>query len=264
VRRPQGGSAYDRIGRNYKRVRKPDPRIAARIDAGLGDAKTVVNVGAGTGSYEPSDRCVTAVEPSAEMIAQRPPGSAAVVQASAEALPFDDDSFDAALAVLTIHHWVDLAAGLAEMQRVARRRIVVVTFDPEPLRDLWIVRDYFPGMLNLESDRTSGHRLAAELPEGRSLPLPVPRDCSDHFFAALWGRPELLFDDETVGPMWVWSRLSEEAKREGREMLAKDLENGRWQERHGHLLTVPELDVGLRLVVSELREQPVDDVNPAA
>ncbi len=248
------GETYDRIGRNYKGPRRPDLRIAASIDAALGDAKTVVNVGAGTGSYEPSDRCVTAVEPSAEMIAQRPPGSAAVVQASAESLPFDDDSFDAALAVLTVHHWIELTAGLAEMQRVARRRIVIVTFDPEPLRDLWIVRDYFPEMLDLESDRTSGHRLAAELPAGRSLPLPVPRDCSDHFFAALWGRPELLFDDETVGPMWVWSRLSEEAKRGGREMLAEDLKSGRWQERYGHLSTMSELDVGLRLVVSELRE----------
>jgi len=248
------GQTYDRIGRNYRGVRKPDPRIAARIDAGLGDAQTVVNVGAGTGSYEPSVCRVTAVEPSAEMIAQRPPGSASVVQASAEELPFDDDSFDAALAIMTVHHWSDLAAGLAEMQRVAHRRIVVVTFDPEPLRDLWIVRDYFPGMLNLESDHTSGHRLAAELPEGRSLPLPVPRDCSDHFFAALWDRPELLFDDETLGPMWVWSRLSEEAKRGGREKRAEDLKSGRWQERYGHLLTVPELDVGLRLVVSELSE----------
>lgn len=247
------GGTYDRIGRNYRRVRRPDPRIAAGINAALGAAKTVVNVGAGAGSYEPTDRSVTAVEPSAEMIAQRPRGSATVVQADAEALPFDDDSFDAALAILTIHHWIDLAAGLAEMQRVARQRIVVVTFDPEPLRDLWIVRDYFPGMLNLESDRTSGHRLAAELPAGRSLPLPVPLDCNDYFFAALWGRPELLFDDEVVGPMWVWSRLSEKARREGRARLAKDLKSGRWHEHYGHLLTAPELDVGLRLVISELR-----------
>jgi hypothetical protein len=115
------------------------------------------------------------------------------------------------------------------------------------------VRDYFPGMLNLESDRTSGRRLAAELPAGRSLLLPVPLDCSDYFFAALWGRPELLFDDEIVGPMWVWSRLPEQAKREGRARLADDLRNGRWHERYGHLLTAPELDVGLRLVISELR-----------
>jgi SAM-dependent methyltransferase len=246
------GETYDRIGRGYRQVRRPDPRIAAQIDEALGDARTVVNVGAGTGSYEPADRIVTAVEPSAEMIAQRPAGSATVVQASAEELPFDDDGFDAALAVMTIHHWADLSAGLAEMLRVARLRVVIVTFDPEPLRDLWIHREYFRGMLELESDRTSGRRLGAELPAARSIPVPVPRDCSDRFFAALWGRPELFLDDEIVGPMWVWSRLSDAEKRDGRARLSEDLESGRWQERHGHLLTTPELDVGLRLVISEL------------
>jgi SAM-dependent methyltransferase len=222
------------------------------IHEALGDAETVVNVGAGTGSYEPVDRNVTAVEPSAEMIAQRPAGSAPAVRASAEALPFEDDSFDAAMAVMTVHHWADLSVGLAEMQRVARQRVVIVTFDPEPLRDLWIHCEYFRGMLELESDRTSGRRLAKELPRGRSVPVPVPRDCSDHFFAALWGRPELFFDDEIVGPMWVWSRLSEEEKIDGRARLAEDLESGRWQERHGDLLAAEELDVGLRLVVAEL------------
>ncbi len=245
------GETYDRIGRGYREVRRPDPRIAAQIDEALGDAKTVVNVGAGTGSYEPASREVTAVEPSAEMIAQRPPGSAPVVQASAEALPFDDDSFDAAMAIMTVHHWADLDAGLAEMRRVARR-LLIVTFDPEPVRDLWIHREYFRGMLELESDRTSGRRLAAELPAARSIPLPVPRDCSDHFFAALWGRPELFFDDEIVGPMWVWSRLSEEERRDGRARLAADLESGSWQERHADLLAAEEFDVGLRLVVSKL------------
>jgi SAM-dependent methyltransferase len=242
---------YDRIGRGYRNARRPDPRIAAHIEAALGDARTVVNVGAGAGSYEPADRDVTAVEPSAEMIAQRTVGSAPVVQAAAEALPFEDDSFDAAMAVLTVHHWADLAAGLAEMRRVARRRLVILTFDPEPLRDLWMHREYFPAMLELKSDRTSGHRLAAELPAGRSVPVPVPRNCSDHFFAALWGRPELFLDDGTVGPMWVWSRLSEEEKAAGRARLAADLESGRWQERHGDLLEAAELDVGLRLVIAE-------------
>lgn len=245
------GATYDRIGGGYRNVREPDLRIAARIDTALGDARTVVNLGAGTGSYEPADRDVTAVEPSAAMIAQRPAGSAPVVQASAEALPFEDDSFDAAMAVLTVHHWTDLAAGLAEMRRVARRRLLIVTFDPEPLRDLWIHREYFPTMLELQSDRTSGRRLAAELPAGRNVTVPVPRDCTDHFFAALWGRPELFFDEEIVGPMWVWNRLSEEEKASGRARLAADLESGGWQERHGDLLRAAELDVGLRLVIAE-------------
>ncbi len=243
---------YDRLGRGYGAVRRPDPRIAARIDVALGDAATVLNVGAGTGSYEPTDRDVTAVEPSAAMIAQRPSGSAPAVQASAEALPFDDDSFDAAMAVLTIHHWADLDAGLAELRRVARQRIVVVTFDSEVLWDLWIVRDYFSEMVRAKTDPTSSPRLAAALPAARELPLPVPRDCCDHFFAALWARPELFFDAEVVQPMWVWQRLSEEARQEGRGRLAADLGSGAWDKRFGHLREMRELDVGLRLVISKL------------
>jgi SAM-dependent methyltransferase len=244
---------YDELGVGYAKVRQPDPRIAARIDSELGDARTVVNVGAGSGSYEPAAREVTAVEPSEVMIAQRPPGSASVVQASAESLPFEDGSFDAAMAVLTVHHWSDLDAGLGELRRVTRDRILVVTFDPASLADLWIVRDYFPGMLGLKR-RTSitSQGLVERLPAARSVPIPVPSDCTDHFFAALWARPEMLFDDEVVRPMWVWQSISEEERRSGRERLAADLESGAWRERHADLLERDELDVGLRLVVSEL------------
>jgi SAM-dependent methyltransferase len=244
---------YDELGAGYAKVRQPDPRIAARIDRELGDARTVVNVGAGTGSYEPAGRLVTAVEPSATMIAQRPPEAAPVVQASAESLPFEDDSFDAAMAVLTVHHWTDLEAGLGELCRVTRDRILVVTFNPASLADLWIVRDYFPGMLGLKR-RTpvTSEGLVERLPVARSVPLPVPRDCTDHFFAALWARPEMLFDDEVVRPMWVWQRISEEERQSGRERLAADLESGVWKERHADLLERDELDVGLRLVVSDL------------
>lgn len=148
-------ASYDQLGRGYSHARRPDPRIAARIDTALGDARTVLNVGAGTGSYEPPDRDVTAVEPSTEMIAQRPPGSAPVVQASAEDLPFEDRSFDATMAVLTVHHWADLTAGFEEMRRVTRERIVLVTFDSSALADLWIVRDYFPEMLGLKRRSTA-------------------------------------------------------------------------------------------------------------
>jgi SAM-dependent methyltransferase len=243
---------YDRLGRGYSRVRRPDPRIGTQIDAALGDTRTVLNVGAGTGSYEPETRDVTAVEPSAEMIGQRPGGSAPAVQASAEELPFSDGSFDAAMAVLTAHHWADLDAGLAEMQRVSRRRILIVAFDPEALADLWIARDYFPEILSLKrrSGASSGE-LMARLPRSTSVPIPVPRDCSDLFFAALWARPEMLFDEEVVRPMWVWQSISEEARSGGRERLAVDLESGAWDERHGHLRERPELDVGLRLVLSQ-------------
>jgi SAM-dependent methyltransferase len=240
---------YDRLGRGYSRVRRPDPRIAARIDAALGTARTVLNVGAGTGSYEPKGREVTAVEPSAEMIGQRLPGAAPVVQASAEDLPFADLSFDASMAVLTVHHWADLGAGLAEMQRVSRERMVIVTFDPAALVDLWIPRDYFPEMLALKrrAGATSG-ALAERLAGATVEPIPVPSDCTDLFFAALWARPEKLFDEEVLRPMWVWQGISAEARRSGRERLRADLESGAWEERYGHLRALPTLDVGLRLV----------------
>ena len=243
---------YDDLGRGYARTRREEPAIAARIDEALADARTVVNVGAGAGSYEPTGRDVVAVEPSAEMIAQRPPGAAPAIQASAEALPFEDDRFDAAMAVLTLHHWPDLAAGLSEMRRVARRRIVLVTFDPEPLSELWFVRDYFPAIVGLHADRLGSRALASMLPAASVRPLPVPRECRDLFFAALWARPEMALDPEVTRPMWVMQRLPEAARREGLARLAADLESGAWEERNGHLRELDELDVGLRLVVAEL------------
>jgi SAM-dependent methyltransferase len=252
-------ASYDRLGRGYSRVRRPDPRIAAQIDAALGTARTVLNVGAGTGSYEPEGREVTAVEPSAEMIEQRPPGSAPAVRASAEDLPFADRSFDASLAVLTAHHWADLGAGLREMRRVSKERIVIVTFDSGALAELWIARDYFPEMLSLK--RRSGatsRELAELLPEATVEPIPVPPDCTDQFFAALWARPEKLFDEEVLKPMWVWQSISEAARQDGRERLRSDLESGAWEQRYGHLRKLPALDVGLRLVsvVFAQPEQP--------
>ncbi len=244
--------SYDQLGRGYSKVRRPDPRIAGVIEAALGDAITILNVGAGTGSYEPADRVVTAVEPSAQMIAQRPAGSAPVVQANAEVLPFADNSFDAAMAILTVHHWADAGAGLREMRRVTRRRIVLVTFDPSALTGLWIVRDYFPEILGLKRrPQATSTELGSIQTRVTSVPIPIPRDCTDHFFAALWARPEMLFDEEVVQPMWVWQSISATARREGRERLAADLESGAWEKRYGYLRDRQELDVGLRLVVSK-------------
>src|SRR4051794_6248252 len=132
------------MGQGYGAIRQADPRLAEPIWRALGDASTVLNLGAGAGSYEPTDREVVAVEPSTVMIGQRPVHSAAVVQATAESLPFPDDSFDAAMAVLTLHHWNDLATGLREMVRVTRSRVVIVTFDPDRAGKQWIVTDYLP------------------------------------------------------------------------------------------------------------------------
>jgi len=225
-------AAYDRIGLGYRQVRRPDPRIAARIDAALGDARSILNVGAGAGSYEPAGREVTAVEPSGVMISQRPAGAAPVVQASAEELPFEDDSFDAAMATITVHHWADPAAGLAEMARVARGRVAVLTFDPAPLAELWLVRDYFPRTLEIHGE------------------VPVPRRCEDGFFCALWDRPEMHLDPKVRRASSVWHLMAPEEIERGLAALRADLESGAWDERHGHLRTAPELDVGLRLIVA--------------
>jgi SAM-dependent methyltransferase len=247
------GAAYDELGRGYSEVRRPDPRIAAHIEAALGDARMVLNVGAGAGSYEPADREVTAVEPSAEMIAQRPPGSAPVVQASAEALPFDDDSFDAAMAIITIHHWADLASGLAEMTRVARDRLAILTFDPtHPLAELWL-GDYFPRTLEIHGDAMPPiDDLLAMLPGARLEAVPVPRLCEDGFFCALWDRPEMHLDPRVRRASSVWHLMAPEETELGLKALRADLESGAWDERYGHLREQQELDVGLRLVVSEL------------
>ena len=247
---------YDRIGVGYSEIRQPDPRIAAHIESALGDARTVLNVGAGTGSYESTDREVTAVEPSAEMIAQRPSGSAPVVQASAEDLPFADDSFDAAMAIITVHHWTDLAAGLAEMTRVARRRVAVLTFDPVPLAKLWLVRDYFPRTLEIHGDAMPPiAELAGMLPDATVEAVPVPRLCEDGFFCALWDRPEMHLDPQVRRASSVWHLMPPEETERGLEALRADLESGVWEEHHGHLRSSAELDVGLRLVVSELDRQ---------
>lgn len=247
-------AAYDRIGVGYRQVRRPDPRIGARIEAALGDARTVLNVGAGTGSYEPREREVTAVEPSAVMISQRPAGAAPVVQARAEALPFADDSFDAAMAIITVHHWDDAAAGLAEMRRVARERVVVLSFDAPALAEMWMVRDYIPRLLEIHEGMMGPlTELTAALPGARVEPVPIPRDCTDAFWCALWDRPELHLDAELRRGSSGWQVMDAgelAAAERGIERLRADLASGAWDERHGHLREAAELDIGLRLVVA--------------
>ena len=214
----------------------------------------MLNVGAGTGSYEPADREVTAVEPSRVMIEQRPPGAAPVVQASAEDLPFEDDSFDAAMAMITVHHWRDLAAGVGEMRRVARDRVVVLSFEPEPLAELWFVREYFPRALEIHAGFMPPLEELGELMGGAAIEVvPIPRRCSDGFFFALWDRPEMHLDPEVRRASSVWHELTEEEIERGIEALRDDLESGAWDERHGQLREqTPELDLGLRLLVAEL------------
>jgi SAM-dependent methyltransferase len=179
---------YDEIGHGYATVRVEDPRLARPIWDALGDARTVVNVGAGAGSYEPRDREVVAVEPSAVMIAQRPARAAPAVLAAPERLPFPDDSFDAAMAIITLHHWDDVDAGLREMRRVARRRTVIVTFDPALEADLWIARDYIrEHVIHTFSSLPPISRILERFPDAEVRPLLIPNDCSDRMFATLWG-----------------------------------------------------------------------------
>jgi SAM-dependent methyltransferase len=240
---------YDQIGRTYARTRATDPRIAAAIWEALGDARTVVNVGAGTGNYEPPDRDVTAVEPSAVMIAQRPPGAAPCVQAGAEALPFDDDSFDAAMAVLTLHHWSDWRGGIDELRRVARR-VVVFSWDPSFAGRLWVTAEYFPFVGGEEHSFPSLADQAGAVRATAVTTVPVPHDCQDGFYGAWWRRPEAYLDPEVRAGISVLAARTPEELAPGLERLRKELESGAWAERHADLLERDALDLGYRLLVA--------------
>ncbi len=242
---------YERHGRTYAAHRRPDPRIAERVRLALGDARTVVNVGAGTGSYEPDDRWVLAVEPSATMRAQRPPHAAPAVAAQAQALPFDDDAFDAAMACVTIHHWDPLAPGLAELRRVARGPVVVLTFDLAFLPP-WQL-DHLRLGLEVEGKRFPEMDELAALLGGRTRVehLPTPADCVDGFFEAYWNRPEALLDPAVRSAQSMWALLDDAQEAAIVDRLAADLASGAWDAAHGHLRAMDAFDGSLRLVVSE-------------
>lgn len=252
-------ATYDRIGRGYANTRRADPRIARQIEDALGDAQSVVNVGAGAGSYEPAGRDVTAVEPSAEMIAQRPADAAPAVQAGAEALPFASDSFDAVMTVLSDHHWRDRATGLREMRRVARSRVVILNADPGLTERFWLTRDYLPGFLDLipERYRVPGYwqsELEALLGTAvEACPVPVPHDCSDGFYPAYWRRPCAYLTRRVREGISVFHRLPPGELDAALARLGRDLKDGSWEKRWGHLLELDELDVGLRLMTCDLQ-----------
>jgi SAM-dependent methyltransferase len=242
---------YDTIGATYTTTRRTEPRIAAQLWAGLGDARTVLNVGAGTGSYEPEGRDVTAVEPSALMRAQRPADAAPCVAAAAESLPFQDQSFDAAMAFATIHHWQDPIAGLREMRRVARR-IVVFTHETSNtgwLDRFWLTRDYLPEVADLRIDRPSLAELASAV-GARLEPVPIPWDCVDGFFEAHWRRPEAYLDEQVRRGVSVWSKVGPKAEERAVRQLHADLVSGRWAERNHELVTLDAAELGLRLLVA--------------
>jgi len=243
---------YDTLGTTYGRNRQPDRRIAAQIHAALGDATDVINVGAGTGSYEPG-QTVLAVEPSQVMIAQRPPGSAPAVCAVAEHLPVRDNAADAVMALLTTHHWTDMRAGIAELRRVARRRIVILTWDQQIFRDqFWLVREYLPQAAAFDDTRALPmDRLAGMLDGARQEPVPVPHDCTDGFAAAYWRRPHAYLDPRVRSGISLLAQTGEAALAPGLAALTEDLATGRWHTRHADLLPRDTIDVGYRLLVAD-------------
>lgn len=240
-------ASYDVIGIDYADLRRPDPRIRALIEAALGSAGSVLNVGAGAGSYEPAGRQVTALEPSMRMIRQRPASAAPAVCGRAENLPFADRSFDAATAILTVHHWADRASGLAEMRRVTRGRIVLLTFDPAQ-RGGWLL-DYIPELAALDDAQMP--RMAdyeAWLGPAEISPVPIPHDCTDGFLYAYWRRPQAYLDARirsAISSFWAIGAVDDALAR-----LARDLESGEWARRYAGLLRLDACDFGYRLVAT--------------
>lgn len=252
---------YDAIGRSYSTTRREDPRIAAEIHACLqpqpvgprptDPSGSVINVGAGTGSYEPTDRVVISVEPSPEMLRQRTGRMACTVRGIAEALPFTDDTFAVGMAVLTIHHWANVKAGLRELRRVSRRQVVFY-FEPLRSHDFWAL-EYFPDAASVPSEHNApGESVIGQVLDVKEIrPVLVPHDCMDGFGAAFWARPEAYLDPEVQAGMSWLALLSEDARRRGSERLAADLESGDWDRRHGHLRDQSVYDGGYRIAIAE-------------
>jgi SAM-dependent methyltransferase len=250
TRQLAGDFDYDTHGAGYAAQRRTDPRIAGLVHAALGDARTVLNVGAGAGSYEPEDRYVVAVEPSAAMRAQRPAGKVPALDATAEALPFDDDSFDAAMATVTVHQWADLDRGLAQLRRVARGPVVVLTFDGDALDLLWLA-EYAPQLIAAERRRYPAiDRIATALGSSCEVTaVPIPIDCVDGFTEAYYARPERFLDPRVRAAQSAWGFVDPADAEAGMARLRSDLDSGAWDERYGHLRTQPEFLGSMRLLV---------------
>lgn len=246
-----GDADYGVIGRGYADYRRPDPRIASAIRRQLGDAVTVLNVGAGAGSYEPVDLDVTAVEPSESMRRQRPATLPTAIDATAESLPFTDGTFDAAMGTFTVHQWTDLDAGLRELRRVTRGPVVILSCDPAALDRFWLV-EYAPEVISTEARRYPAPAAIASALGGHTeiLDVPIPLDCSDGFGEAYYGRPEALLDPGARLANSAWSFVDTDVVERFEKSLGSDLASGAWDARHGELRTQPEFDGSLRLIIS--------------
>ena len=241
---------YDRIGTTYSDYRRPDPRVASAIADAVGGARSVVDVGTGTGSYEPDAPLVVGVDPSITMLLQRASDAAPAVLGVAEALPFADDAFDVATAILTVHHWPDHARGLREMARVSERQ-VVLTWDRDVVSRFWLVADYFPEVRELERDDATAGEIASVLDVVETRIVPVPWDCTDGFLGCYWRRPEWYLDPDARHAISGFARQPHEVAQRVVDALRADLEDRTWQRRYASLLELDEFDLGYRLLIAE-------------
>jgi SAM-dependent methyltransferase len=248
-----GDANYGLIGEGYGRYRRPDPRIAAMIGRALGRARTVLNVGAGAGSYEPVDRQVTAVEPSASMRAQRPSHLPMAIDAVAQSLPFEENSFDASMATFTVHQWPDLKAGLTQMRRVTRDALLILTCDPDELDCFWLDH-YAPEVIAVEARRYPRiETIAAALGERTEIiPVPIPLDCTDGFGEAYYGRPEGLLDPAARRACSAWSFVEASVEARFAKELDRDLKSGKWDAEYGHLRKQAHFEGSLKLITSRM------------
>lgn len=250
---PDRDARYDTIGHGYARYRREDARIRQRIRESLGGARTLANVGAGTGSYEPADLYVLAIEPSDVMVAQRPPTAAPAIRASAGALPLRDRSVDAAMAIITLHHWdAERERGVRELSRVARERVVIVTYDARVSSQMWLMADYLPEVAALDAEIFPDPEQIASWLEGtvRIETMPIARDTPDWMLGSYWAHPERVLDAEARAATSGFARMDKRVVDRVVAAVDRDLRNGTWEARHGALRKLDEYDVGLRLIVA--------------
>ncbi len=249
---PAGDFNYEQTGNTYSSIRQPEPRFTSLIRSAFGDAKSLLNVGAGAGSYEPDDMEVTAVEPSESMRLQRPTHLVTAIDAIAEDLPFPDDSFDASLASITIHQWRDLHQGLSEIRRVTIGPVVILTFEPLALGKFWL-SEYAPELMKHECGRMPNFDVIKNSLSGsfEAMAVPIPFECVDGFAEAFFGRPEAFLDEKVRNQQSAWGFISHEAQVASIARLQRALEDGSWDEKHGALRKQSEYFGGLSLIVSK-------------
>lgn len=243
---------YDEHGQKYSGYRRTDPRIAAYVYTALGSAKTVLNIGAGAGSYEPEDRYVVAVEPSKEMRSQRLKAQKVpAIIGTADALPFDDDSFDASMAMVTIHHWPDILKGLQELRRVTRNQVLIMTFDPDALENFWNAQ-YFPEVVEVEKSRYPKIEFITETLGGKSVvqSIPIPFDCVDGFQEAFYGRPEAFLEEEVRLSQSAWSFVPGDITAKRLKAFSEALKSGEWDRKYGAFRKKPSFTCALRLIIA--------------